>query len=463
MRSGAVFLSDFHMGDGGNLEDFFSESKFDALVKKLSDDYGDAKLDLVLLGDTFDLWQIVSPNEWSEDDPDNIPLELSVGDEVKKIHKIMQHDNHKALFKSLAGFLDNNKQRTVWFIPGNHDQSLVDEDVQQAVLSELQGLGVSANSIRFANFYDNPDLKVYAEHGSQQSLDNAYASFDTLSPHLKDQCPGYAFVRLFLNLLEGRDPDIESGPGDWYRIFAYIKKNKRWAQLGFALKLFYKYRRRCKRDGIQPIKLGKRARQFITSTGDPETELLLFPDALIESEGMDEDNYFSGYDELEEEFRSIYHATDEPGVAEFKAAIREIMEDKYSSFAEPGRPSAALASEDSAEDVGDGELVLLDGMTPVASLFGRTFDKDVSEKMYEELAKTIRSGCLDPDETLYVVMGHTHEPHDGEINGVPGGRFFNTGTWCTKVRPNGTQCVDLRYAEVRADDADNITAELVQL
>ena len=48
-----IFLSDLHLGDGKERDDFQYHQQFDDLVRKLSGQF--KKIELVLLGDIFDL------------------------------------------------------------------------------------------------------------------------------------------------------------------------------------------------------------------------------------------------------------------------------------------------------------------------------------------------------------------------------------------------------------------------
>ena len=52
----------------------------------------------------------------------------------------------------------------------------------------------------FGNFYENPELALYADHGNQYDKNNAYKDFGRFD--WKEDCRGYYFVKLFFNRIE---------------------------------------------------------------------------------------------------------------------------------------------------------------------------------------------------------------------------------------------------------------------
>jgi hypothetical protein len=70
-----VLLSDLHLGGNPALDDFTHDAEFAALLAlpELQPEAG-TEVTLVLLGDTFDLWQAVSPQECAADEAVQVVL-----------------------------------------------------------------------------------------------------------------------------------------------------------------------------------------------------------------------------------------------------------------------------------------------------------------------------------------------------------------------------------------------------
>lgn len=55
MSRAVYILSDLHIGADPELDDFSSDDEFDGFVAKIERDHQNSDLDLVLLGDVFDM------------------------------------------------------------------------------------------------------------------------------------------------------------------------------------------------------------------------------------------------------------------------------------------------------------------------------------------------------------------------------------------------------------------------
>ena len=68
MSKVAVFISDIHLGSNDRLNDFDSHGEFEEFLnEKIATEFPNEELDLVLLGDVFDLWQAVPKKELPRD------------------------------------------------------------------------------------------------------------------------------------------------------------------------------------------------------------------------------------------------------------------------------------------------------------------------------------------------------------------------------------------------------------
>jgi len=192
MGKTAIFVSDLHLGRGDELEDFVPENEaaFVQFLGRQSEKYMGHELDLVLLGDSLDIWQVATDQEKTALESKDIEITLTGDAEMERVQQVVS--KHANTFAVLGRFLkaDPKKRRNV-IVPGNHDHSLIRPDVQR-VIREATALG-DANvreSILFPYYYDEPDLCTYAEHGNQYDVNNDYDDFAAFGP----ECPGYYFV-----------------------------------------------------------------------------------------------------------------------------------------------------------------------------------------------------------------------------------------------------------------------------
>lgn len=172
-----VLISDLHVGAGRDAsgawkrsEDFRWHADFEKFLVAMSAK-GAAKVDLVLAGDIFEMWQSPSmkcstdinkpgcmSTECDEDDPDRGCSESGARDRIDLI--LAQHSD---FVHALRRFLAQGSNR-VTLIPGNHDAALLFPEVAKRVAAS-----VNHNSFMVApaGYWLSADLKVFAEHGHQ--------------------------------------------------------------------------------------------------------------------------------------------------------------------------------------------------------------------------------------------------------------------------------------------------------
>ncbi len=61
MKRAVYIVSDLHIGADPDLDDFSSDQQFHEFLIRIDTDLPNTPVTLVLLGDTFDFWQIVPP------------------------------------------------------------------------------------------------------------------------------------------------------------------------------------------------------------------------------------------------------------------------------------------------------------------------------------------------------------------------------------------------------------------
>ena len=80
MKKVAIFMSDFHLGQNDQMEEFHTDNEFAELLGRLSFVHADDEVDLVLLGDVIDLWTAINAAERNAATPKDVDLYLPVDD-----------------------------------------------------------------------------------------------------------------------------------------------------------------------------------------------------------------------------------------------------------------------------------------------------------------------------------------------------------------------------------------------
>jgi UDP-2,3-diacylglucosamine pyrophosphatase LpxH len=463
MANAAVFLSDIHLGIRGPLEDFDSDDAFEQLLNaKLAHEFPDDAFDLVLLGDTFDLWQVVPDSDLARfengrlvRDLGALQLMLESAGEQGKLRQAVQRNAR--FFRALATFLRGSPNRNVVFLPGNHDHSLVAPDVQHALTTLLAGFVIEARQLIVDRwYYEKPDLQVYAEHGNQFDGDNRYRDFPRLpqgEATYQDECKGYFFVRLFWNLLESLDHAVEHGPTRWYRIFAWLVRNRRWRLIPAALELFYDYT-----VYPQPFErislLGQIADlRALAREGETQQRLLMVPEKLFTPDVLKPEAVFSDTEAVEEVYRKLYHQPGEAGQAmrqtvDMLLARKAPARHMRSRVPPPKDPTRPL--ERDVQELRDLEHLLITppGVTPgvTRGLLTREVDEAAAETLLTPGDRSSLKGePLDP-RIRSIVFGHSHRAVKKPLS--RGGMYWNTGTWQSWEDEQGRKHKDLTYVLV---------------
>jgi len=390
------------------------------------------ELDLVLLGDSLDIWQVATDQEKIAIESKDIEIALTESAEMDRVQQVVS--KHPNTFAALGRFLkaDPKKRRNV-IVPGNHDHSLIRPDVQR-VIREATALG-DANvreSILFPYYYDEPDLCTYAEHGNQYDVNNDYDDFAAFGP----ECPGYYFVRLFWNRLEPKEPNADV----WLDSFRAIWQQRLWRLLPFALRLFRQYRndpRPFERIDVPGIPFfaadGQPASLPVTGKPLPES-----PDILISTSGHPE-RIFSTDDATENRLRTFYHET---GNEEFKKAVDEILDEKFHGQP-PEVPSELILS------VPEFGIFQDEYVTAIGRMFA---DPGQSPRVQPMCGHALTTGKCN-----YVLFGHTHDDKKKELTGLDV-TYLNTGTWSVRRDPEGKNVSRLCYVTISKESDGTVKA-----
>lgn len=389
----AVLISDLHLsvGPDHNVEDFFSDQAFrrflhDPLLVAAERD----EIDLVLLGDTFDLWKTALDDaEYQATSSAAIPVSYTPEDEVRRLERARQ--GHPLFFAALQDFCGRRNAR-VTIIPGNHDHSLVEQHLQAALHSRL------GPQVRFALNFDRPDLALYAEHGNQWDGNNEYQDFVAFG--VDAECAGYFFVRLFWSRLVTLEPRLATPPQQWTQLWHFLMPVLRHHPLVLAqaLRFWWQYRR----DPRVPRLVGLASFAPVPN-GAPELAGAVARDGpdLLAAGATRGGHVFADDPEIEHALRQAYHTA-----PEVRQAVDELRPAQAPPVPAPEGELAAAAF----------------SFAPSAGLA----EKDGAEALFRQ-NPTGRDTPLDEQTYRWVLFGHTHRVGEAELSN--GAWYINTGTW----------------------------------
>jgi len=203
-----IFVSDLHLGCGDDLEDFAiwnekppsakneraltegmerMHTTFADFLSSISGRAGtaDSPPELIFLGDTFDLLQV-------------IPEDRKNPEKIRLIYKA-----HTPFFEALKDF--HKRGADVSLIVGNHDHDLLQPSLWDALKQLLPFINPSVGGAPML-YYHAPEAGIYAEHGNQYDILNTFQK-----PSDPDEWPFGAELTLRLvNPLEHTCPVIDN-------------------------------------------------------------------------------------------------------------------------------------------------------------------------------------------------------------------------------------------------------------
>jgi len=180
-----VFISDLHIGDGSAKDDFVYD---DELVEFLNSMCEEDDIELVIVGDGFELLESKVVKEWGL-----IPFDTL----LEKLDGYIFEDitqKHEKVFSALKRF---TKKHRLIYIVGNHDYYLLKNLKLQEKLKEKIG------DISIVPYYFDKRFKILAIHGNQFDVINKFVKdkrSGRLIPPLGDFMTRYMMVRFDDNI-----------------------------------------------------------------------------------------------------------------------------------------------------------------------------------------------------------------------------------------------------------------------
>jgi UDP-2,3-diacylglucosamine pyrophosphatase LpxH len=166
-----AFISDLHLGVGRDsngqffpYEDFRWKDEFLLFLKAL-DVRGSSRVELVLNGDTFELWQSVTDECRYFDASNKIQRDLGCteDDALKRLERVLT--SHSDELRALGVFANTGENRVV-LVPGNHDAAILFPAVAARVIDRI-GAKERRVNVAFDGYWLSHDGQIYAEHGHQ--------------------------------------------------------------------------------------------------------------------------------------------------------------------------------------------------------------------------------------------------------------------------------------------------------
>lgn len=230
-----AFISDLHMGMGKvdgkwhPYEDFRWPGALHGLLEEVAG-RGRDNVDLIIVGDFLELWQMPKDIVCSGDGP-NYGCSK---DEVKQLIKLIidghtgfARDNVPNALQAIKEF-GHRGNNCVYILPGNHDAALLLPGVWELLEKALDAntgcislIGASKNGI-----WVSPDGRIIAEHGHQMGADlNRYKNWPTVyddDKGLMIRVEGELNVQKIFNdvekeyqIIDNLSPEVK---GAWYRM-----------------------------------------------------------------------------------------------------------------------------------------------------------------------------------------------------------------------------------------------------
>ena len=166
-----VFLSDLHLSDGKERDDFQYHKEFDELVTKLSEEY--KEVEIIFLGDIFDLIRTQKYFEFE--------AQLFTEDKIKAVkRRVMTEivENHAPFFETIRRFAEQ-PGHTCRYIVGNHDFGTSLDNRLLEIVRERHAISFTPE-----HDYHDEQLGIWAEHGHRcDRINNTFHKDGTPIPY----------------------------------------------------------------------------------------------------------------------------------------------------------------------------------------------------------------------------------------------------------------------------------------
>ncbi len=232
MAAVRYIISDLHLGDGSELDDFKQDIQFRHFVQELG---RKRKAELIINGDFIDFLAISLPEESPR------PFSRLGNTEEESLRKLeMVLDAHPLVFDSLRGFIQEGNRLVI--IPGNHDIDLFWPKLWERMAEALGNPDGERLYFERNGIYRIDNL--YVEHGNQYFNDSLFGNFT--HPFLRDprtgelrleRSWGSCFMTYFANSMRKSKPFIDNVKPISSLVFLGMQEETWWFRIKHAYKL----------------------------------------------------------------------------------------------------------------------------------------------------------------------------------------------------------------------------------
>jgi UDP-2,3-diacylglucosamine pyrophosphatase LpxH len=258
-----VSISDLHLGRGNNQDSFCGPRRrqeikaFAAALGKASRQ-GHTDVTLVLNGDIFDMWELVSDQEL-EDTPAALrairrgllvpakgpaALDAVAAQAASRLREALDvHPEFVSMLKVIA-----DAGGTIHYNAGNHDHRFSHPRLRAVLQKALKTRGIDLPPERFDVYFHDDQLGFYAEHGDQFSDEDSRSPHSTDAQFL-DEARGFYFLRYVWNRVESREHSF-APRGDLLSVLDIVRKVIDGGPSHRFLSYLYDYFRVVRDDGV---------------------------------------------------------------------------------------------------------------------------------------------------------------------------------------------------------------------
>ena len=179
-------------GSGSRLRTFAGRTHFGSFLRAI-DQAGKGSTDLVLNGDTFELWQPLG----SECRHPDLRLGCTEAEALTRLERVLAA--HAAEVGDLGAFARAGDNRVI-VVPGDHDAALVFSPVSQRVVAAVNAPG--RVNVAAQGYWVSSDGALYAEHGHQMA-GNPFRFSSWPEPLIREAGRGYLERTWGEQLLQG--------------------------------------------------------------------------------------------------------------------------------------------------------------------------------------------------------------------------------------------------------------------
>lgn len=431
LNKASYVISDLHIGVKNETDRFDGEKELKKFLTQISDKHKTDSVEVVLLGDSIDIWQVVSIPESKESE---IPVLFPVHDEQEIANSVKTvNEDITKIFKvnstiptTIQEFLSSGPGKKIIYVIGNHDHPAVNKEVQEHIKKGLLGEKYNdlKDCIEFRTNYDNPELAVYGEHGNQYDKYNYYKDFSNFN----NESSGYYVNVLFWEPINRLNPNPRESRTAIEMLIRGLFKFKDMLNVK-------KYHDKYKNDDRLP------------------DDVKVIPKAVIILEDFVRN--LLNREDLKSDRKKLFDIADDNSNPFSRKGIIKTLPTKFKV------PERGHILEDVSKEVNKYEKGMFMRILPYIGKYlnGTDFKTEVSKFFEKDKHPLLKKETLDKDKYKFVLMGHTHIVKEEQIDEKTGIKYYNTGSWTKERKSNLPYITILKDEQNKLSSAVNYLSE----